>query len=430
MLTVREALHRCLATAPPVQKELVPLNVALGRILSEDVTSQTSLPPWDNSAMDGFAVRSVDTSSASSETTAADDCFTEGESTGQGPWLEVTEIIAAGSVPKLDLAEGEAARIMTGAPVPVGCDAVVMQEHTTFKDNRVQIHQEARPGQHIRREGENLQSGDLAVAKGTVLKAGHLGLCASVGRSMLTVARQPRVGIVSTGDEIVRSDQPLGPGQIYSSNSATLTALVSMAGGIPVDCGIAPDNLEATREAFQLAAECDLVLSTGGVSVGDFDLVRDAMVSLGATMEFWKIRMKPGKPLALGIIGGKPAFGLPGNPVSCHVGFLQFVRPWLRTALGDPRPFLPVVKARLGFPFRKRAGRVEFSRVNVLLTDDGWLAEDTGNQSSGNPLSMATATGLLLAEEGALDLPIGAQVSIQLLQDHIDGISNPGYPWQ
>jgi molybdopterin molybdotransferase len=154
------------------------------------------------------------------------------------------------------------------------------------------------------------------------------------------------------------------------------------------------------------------------------------MESLGATMEFWKVRMKPGKPLALGIIGGTPAFGLPGNPVSCHVGFLQFVRPWLRTALGDPNPFLPVVQARLAFPFRKRAGRVELARVHVVLTDDGWLAEDTGSQSSGSPLSMANANGLLLAEEGALDLPVGTTVSVQLLQENTMGISNPGYPWQ
>jgi molybdopterin molybdotransferase len=430
VLTVHEALHRCLATVPAVQNERVPLNLALGRVLTEDVVSQTSLPPWDNSAMDGYAVRSADTVGAGDGSTEADDCFTDDGTPVQGPWFEVIEVIAAGSVPTQTLATGQAARIMTGAPVPPGCDAVVMQEHATLVDGRVQIHKEARPGQHIRREGENLRAGSMAVSRGTVLSPGHLGLCASVGHAALMVARQPRVGIVSTGDEIVGPEQPLGPGQIHSSNSTTLMALVSMAGGIPVDCGIAPDDLEATRQAFQRASECDLVVSTGGVSVGDFDLVRDAMESLGASMEFWKVRMKPGKPLALGIIGGTPAFGLPGNPVSCHVGFLQFVRPWLRTALGDPNPFLPVVQARLGFPFRKRAGRVELARVHVVLTDEGWLAEDTGSQSSGSPLSMATANGLLLAEEGALDLPVGTTVTVQLLQERTMGISNPGYPWQ
>jgi molybdopterin molybdotransferase len=430
VLTVREALTRCLTTAPSVRTERVSLSLALGRVLAEDVVSQTSLPPWDNSAMDGFAVRTADTMGGRDGTQEVDACFTDGEPGKQGPWLEVIEVIAAGSVPTRPLSSGQAARIMTGAPVPAGCDAVVMQEHTTSMDGRVQIQQEARAGQHIRREGENLRAGALAVSKGTVLNPGHLGLCASVGQSTLEVARQPRVGIVSTGDELIRAGQALGPGQIYASNSATLAALVTMAGGIPVDCGIAPDNLEATRKAFQRAAECDLILSTGGVSVGDFDLVLDAMESLGATMEFWKVRMKPGKPLALGIIGGTPAFGLPGNPVSSHVGFLQFVRPWLRTALGDPNPFLPVVKARLEFPFRKRAGRVELVRVHVVLTDSGWLAKDTGSQSSGSPSSMASSNGLLLAEEGALDLPVGTTVCVQLIQGNMMGIAHPGYPWQ
>jgi len=430
VLTVREALDRCLKTVPAVQNERVPLGLALGRVLTEDVVSHTSLPPWDNSAMDGYAVRSSDTAGAGNGPTDEAGCFTDDGATEQGPWLEVIEVVAAGSAPTRTLATGQATRIMTGAPVPSGCDAVVMQEHATLVDGRVQIHQEARRGQHIRREGENLRAGSLAVSSGTVLSPGHLGLCASVGQSALTVARQPRVGIVSTGDEIVGPGQALGPGQIYSSNSTTLMALVSMAGGIPVDCGNAPDNLEATRQAFQRASECDLVVSTGGVSVGDFDLVREAMKSLGARMEFWKVRMKPGKPLALGIIGGTPAFGLPGNPVSCHVGFLQFVRPWLRTALGDPHPFLPVVTARLVFPFQNRAGRVELARVHVVLTDDGWVAEDTGSQSSGSPLSMATANGLLLAEEGALDLAVGTPVSVQLLDGNTLGFSTPGYPWQ
>jgi len=380
--------------------------------------------------MDGFAVRTADCDALQDSGPEVDACFADGDTGGDGPWLDVIETIPAGRVPQRSLSKGQAARIMTGAPTPHGCDAVVMQEHTNSADGRVQILRTPNEGQHIRRKGENLCSGSLAVPKGTTLAPGQLGLCAAVGRAALRVARQPRVGVVSTGDEIVRPGQELGPGQIYSSNSATLAALVSESGAIPVDCGIATDNLDATRAAFQRAAECDLIISTGGVSVGDFDVVRDAMESLGASMEFWKVRLKPGKPLALGVIGGTPAFGLPGNPVSCHVGFLQFVRPWIRSAMGDPRPFLPVVKARLDFSFRKKAGRVELARVQLELTADGWLAKDTGSQSSGSPLSMAKANGLLLAEEGALDLPVGTPVSVQLLDQSTMGISTPGYPWQ
>jgi molybdopterin molybdotransferase len=277
--------------------------------------------------------------------------------------------------------------------------------------------------------GEDVSAGDIVVNEGCSLTPAAVGLCAAVGRAHVLVARRPRVGLISTGDEIVPPGQPLGPGQIYSSNTHALAGLVLSAGAIPVDCGIAPDRVSETRAAFTKASECDLIISTGGVSVGDFDVVRQAMHELGAQMQFWKVRIKPGKPLAFGVIGGTPAFGLPGNPVSCQVGFLQFVRPWLRMAMGDPSPFLPVVQATLAQPVFKRAGRAELSRVVLHHKGDGWEATLAGTQGSGNQVSMVSANGLMLLSEETTQLQKGTIVSVQVFEHALSAQTDPGYPW-
>jgi molybdopterin molybdotransferase len=429
VLSVDEALARAVASVLAPKAEMVQLMDADGRVLFEDVTAPHPLPPWDNSAMDGLALRAADTTEGSTPPPDTDPCVAPASAKNRGRWLEIVETIAAGDTPTREIGPGQAAKIMTGAPLPIGADAVVMREHATEDGERVRVHQSATVGQHIRRQGENAPVGSVVATRGQTLTPSLLGLCAAVGRAEVCVARKPRVGIVSTGNEVVRPGSPIGPGQIYSSNSVALASWIRHAGGEPEDCGIARDDLESTKNAFTRASACDLIVSTGGVSVGDFDVVVQAMTELGASMEFWKVRMKPGKPLALGIIGDVPAFGLPGNPVSAQVGFLQFVRPWIRMSLGDPKPHLPVVDATLAFDFQKKGGRVEFARVSLVWTPLGWEAHKTGDSGSGNQLSMARANGLLLAQEEALSLPKGSPVRVQVLNGGLSEDSSPNYPW-
>jgi len=428
MLSIEQALERCLGTVPPVSTEEVALHDAYGRILAEDVHAVSPLPPWDNSAMDGFAVRAADTADANSGDGDIDPCAEQEVSSAGGPWLDITETIPAGQVGQKTIGPGQAARIMTGAPVPEGTTAIVMREHATAAADRVQIHQAAAAGAHIRRRGEDVQAGQLVLSKGQTLSPSAVGLAASVGRSHLTVAVRPTVGIVATGDELVADGKPLGPGQIYSSNTAALVGLVRAAGAIAIDCGIAPDTLDGTRAAFERASAADLIISTGGVSVGDFDVVKDAMAELGAEMQFWKVRMKPGKPLALGIIGSTPAFGLPGNPVSAQVGFLQFVRPWIQAAMGSTEPYLPVIEAQIAHSYTKRPGRAELVRVVLQQGPDGWTVRTTGGQGSGSQTSMAAADGLMMVDVDTAEILAGDTVRVQLIRAAHRGAQVPGLP--
>lgn len=428
MLPVEEALARSLATAPEPRTETVQLSDALGRVLLEDVSARAPLPPWDNSAMDGFAVRTRERRAAVDGDDL--DCDTGSSPTPDAPWLRVVGTIPAGTSLDLTLSEGEAVRIFTGAPVPLGAEAVVMQEHATLDGDRVQLHAQPQTGQHIRRKGEDVSTGDVVLRQGTTLNASRLGIAAAVGRESLVVSRRPTVGIIATGDELVRPPEPLRPGLIYSSNTTVLMGLAREAGAIPIDCGIARDSIDSTRAAFERAAACDLILSTGGVSVGDFDVVKDAMDGAGAEMAFWKVAMKPGKPLALGVIAGTPTFGLPGNPVSAQVGFLQFVRPWLRTALGDPHPYLPVVQATLAARYAKKPGRAEFIRVRLKADGSETVAIPLRRQGSGNQASMPEADGLLMMSADADVLEAGALVSVQRLTPGLPGQAEAAFPWQ
>ena len=344
-----------------------------------------------------------------------------------GP-LPVVEVIPAGVAPSKALGPGQAARIYTGAPVPAGAVAVVMQEETDLGVDTVRLRRSPAEGANIRRAGEDVQAGELVLRRGQTLTPAKLGLLSAVGICEVVVARRLRVAIVSTGDEVVPAGQPLGAGQIYSSNTAALSALITRAGGIPLDCGIAPDNLEGMRAAFCRALQADMIVTTGGVSVGDFDVVREAMAEQGAEMTFWKVRMKPGKPLAYGLIGGVPTFGLPGNPVSCFVNFLVFVRPVLRASLGDPTPHLPIWQATLTTPLRKRPGRSDFQRVTLRLRDDGVLeAARSGLQGSHvlSGLSAASALALLGPDERSLD--VGETVPVMVFEADAFARNNPGY---
>jgi molybdopterin molybdotransferase len=285
-----------------------------------------------------------------------------------------------------------------------------------------------RVGAHIRVRGSEVATGAVVGTRGHTVGAGLIGALAALGITEVPVARRPRVAILSTGDELVEPGAPLAPGQIHASNAYALAVLVREAGGEPHDLGVARDTPEALGAAFRRALAFDAVVSTGGVSVGDFDYVKDVMAELGVAMDFWKVAMKPGKPLAFGRVGAVPVFGLPGNPVSCMVNFLQFVRPWLRIHVGDPRPFLPYVEARVAQPFRRATGRPEFVRVRLWRGLDGSVqAEPAGPQGSASVLSMSGAHGFALVPADAQT--VEGIVRVQVFDptwDHAPGMT---YGW-
>lgn len=400
-----QALERCLSAVLPVLPERVALDRAFGRVLAQDIVSPIDVPPWNNSAMDGFALRAQD---------------------AQAP-LRVLETIAAGSMPTQRVLPGTCSRIMTGAPIPQGADCVVMVERTRFEQpDQVLIDERPTVGQNIRPQGGDVSTGQEVLKVGESMTPAAVAMVASLGIPSVLVAQAPRVAILGTGDEVIEPGFPRTPGQIYSSNTLALMGMVRQAGGEPVHCGIAPDDPEGLRLALERCLRCDLVLSTGGVSVGDFDHVKDVV----GTLNFWKVAVKPGKPLAFGAIKGVPFFGLPGNPVSCMVNFLQFVRPVIRRSMGDPKPFLPVIQARLTHPLRKRSGRAHLSRVTLSPSEQGWRATPTATQSSGVLMSMVLADGLTLLAPDAGDQAAGDLISVQVIRPDWGSAPSPGYPWK
>lgn len=412
MLRFEEALKTILSQTPVVADEQVPLMEAYGRILSQDLVSPIDVPPWNNSAMDGFAVRSADTASGSTT-------------------LKVVGMIGAGEFPTMTIREGCCAGIMTGAPVPPGADAVVMVENTNGSyEGTVDIYKVAQPGQNIRPQGGDVTVGSTALKAGTRLTPASVGLAASLGHAIVPVRKRPIVAILSTGDEIVAPGNRLEKGQIYASNNTMLAGMVLETGAQPIDLGIVPDTLQGSLEALSHAVEqADVVMTTGGVSAGEFDYIKKAFDELGVGMGFWKVKMKPGKPLAFGRhrIGDRSVamFGLPGNPVSCAVNYLQFVRPYLLKRLGYDRPFLPVIKAIAGEDLADRSDRLKFLRVTLEQTESGIIARSTGTQSSGVLTSMSLAHGLaILGPENNL-VEAGEEIDVQLLnQSFLDKVDS------
>ena len=401
MISVEEAREQVFSRIDVLEPERVPLLGALGRVLAEDVISDIDVAPFDNSAMDGYAVRAADVASASADSPVV---------------LSVIEYIPAGVAPRHAVGEGQASRIMTGAPVPDGADAVVMVEKTRVgaagggPGDTVGILVPARAGENVRRRAEEVRAGEAVLVVGEAVGPAAIGLAASVGHDALVVRRRPRVAIVSTGDELVEIGERPGPGQIRNSNSYSLAAQVLMAGGEPHMLGIARDNAEHTRGLLERAPEFDLMITTGGVSMGDLDVVKDVLQQIGK-LDFWKVAMRPGAPQTFGTIGGTPFFGLPGNPTSTMVGFELFVRPAIRKMAGFTALDRPRVAAQLSHDVRKKADRRYFMRARLVrIEGEGYSVAISGNQSSALLTAMHRGNCLLSLPEGETYFPAGYEV--------------------
>ncbi len=394
MLTYEEALARILAALPPVRSEQVPLAEAAGRFLAEPVVSALDLPPFDNSAMDGYAVRAADVISASAEQPVA---------------LRLIGQVGAGQVFKGGVGLQTCVRLFTGTPLPAGADAVVMQEDTRAEGDTVLVLDRARPWENVRLRGEDVKAGAVLVTPGTRLGAGHLGLLAAVGTARVRVARRPRVAIVATGSELRPPGKPLAPGQIYESNRTMLAAMLTACGAEVRPLPLVPDTLTRTRNALQRAfAENDAVVTSGGASVGQLDFVKAAFTELGGSQEFWKVAIKPGKPFVFGTLQGKLLFGLPGNPVSAFVTFLLLVRPALLRWQGAMEVALPAHPGTLVEPLVNRGDRRHFVRVRV---DAEGRVHSAGIQASHRMHSLAAANALVDAPP-ATTLAAGATVRV------------------
>lgn len=376
LTSIDAALKQVLSLLPLItEQESVPVAQAVGRILAADCISPIDVPPHCNSAMDGYALRSADSDAKSTQ-------------------LRITQRIAAGEVGK-ELKAGEAARIFTGAPVPDGADAVVMQENCEASGDALKVLQQVRPGENLRQAGEDIQAGALILTQGHRLKPQDVGLLASIGLESVSVKRRLRVSLLTTGDELVQPGTKLRPGQIYNSNYTTLHSLLQ---GLQIDvqnCGIVSDDFEGTRKALLgAAAQSDCVITTGGVSVGEEDHVK-AVIEQEGELQLWKLAIKPGKPLACGKIAGKQFFGLPGNPVSAFVTFALVVRPCLLSMLSGKQAAPKLFRVAAGFTSPESGERQEYLRCQLVQAADGLTKlQVLGNQSSGVAASLSQADGL------------------------------------
>ena len=407
MLSVLEAQQIILSRFHPCGPEVVPLLESLGRVLAQDVFAQDDLPPFDNSAMDGYAVRAEDISGAGRDSPIV---------------LSVVADISAGHPSDVIIGPGQAARIMTGAPLPQGADAVVPVEFTDELmrsgaplSAQVKAFQNSKRGEHVRRAGGDVRCGDRALSAGVVIRAAEIALMAALGITEVRVIRRPRVAVLATGDELVQPGEPLKPGLIRNANGWGTAAQVMHYGGMPIQLGIARDTVfeVMTKLVEGLRAGADLFIVSAGVSVGAHDLVKGVVLAEGE-LDFWRVRMRPGKPLAFGQFRGVPFFGLPGNPVSAMLTFEQFVRPAILKLCGRTHWHKPVVQVELAEAVTSD-GRETYARVWVQREDDHYVARLSGGQSSNVLSALVAANALVIIPEGQTHVEAGARISAQML---------------
>jgi len=380
--------------------EVVKLTDSLGRILAKDIYSGIDIPSFDNSAMDGYAVRASDTFSVSKE---------------KGKTLRVIEDVKAGFIAKKILKSGQAIRIMTGASVPKCADSVVMVEDTRPEGKYVEIFKEVEPEENIRKKGEDIKKGRCIIRKGTLLKPAHIGVMASLGISKVEVSKKPKIAVLATGDELVDVHEKLTPGKIRSSNTYSLYSQIVNCGGIPKNLGIAKDQPNKLKAKIKEGLNCDLILTSGGVSVGDYDLVKLVLAEMGTDIKFWQVAMRPGKPLVFGRIKGVPVFGLPGNPVSSMVSFEIFVKPAIIKMLGQGGDYRNAVNAILEEKITKKKGLKYFLRAKTRWENGIYVTRTTGAQGSGILKSMALANSLIILPEEKKHIKKGEEVTVWFL---------------
>ncbi len=412
MISVEDALNQILEVIVPLGREKVSILDSIGRVIDEDIYANRNIPPRDNSAMDGYAIRWEDTRGASISKPAI---------------LKVIEDIPAGTIPRMSVGTGESSRIMTGAPIPDGANAVVRVEDTEKDGQRVKVFVKAKEGQDIRPAGEDVREEELVISQGNVVRPAEIGMLAALGRSFISVYQRPLIAVVATGDELVDIDEYPTSWQIISSNSYSIAAQIIDCGAIPLQIGIAKDKRDDLVSKFKAALRADIIVSSGGVSVGDYDLVKDVMNEVGNQMKFWQVAMRPGKPLAFGSMNGIPVFGLPGNPVSSMVSFEQFVRPSILKMMGHRNLFRRIVRATLKDDITKKKGTRHFIRARVNYENGRYFATITGEQGSGILKSMVMANGLIILPEYAASVKKGEKVSIQLIDRSCEQTSKTEY---
>lgn len=404
LLDVDEARRRIVAAVGPLKAVTVPILDALGLVLAESVRAEQNVPSFRNSAMDGYAVRHADTTLADPVRPAR---------------LTVVGEVAAGQVPDCSVGAGQAVRIMTGAMLPEGADAVVRFEETDewergARRSTVLVRREARAWDNVREAGEDVSAGDIVLPEGTFLHAAAIGVLASLGRRSVAVHRKPRIGVLSTGHELVELGSALAPGKIRDSNGPMLVALVREAGAEPVSLGVAGDCIDAIRAKLARLAGIDLLLISGGVSQGDFDLVKDVLHRDGA-VDFWQVRIKPGKPLAFGRLGAVPMLGLPGNPAAAFVAFLEFGVPAIRAMQGRVDLTLPTLRARLLERLENRGGRRHFIRGRLERAGEEYVVRPSGSQGAGMLTSAARSNCLIVLPETVEVAAADEMVDVQIL---------------
>jgi molybdopterin molybdotransferase len=404
MLSFEEAREMILSNVAPMEAEPVEILKSLGRVIAEDVIAPLNLPSFDNSAMDGYAVR-------------VSDC-------NQFAPLTVSGYIPAGGTAVAEVLPGNAIRIMTGAPVPSGCDAIVPLEDVEEAEGEREdiwiVKTAPRVGQHIRFAGEDVKRGEIVLPVGTQIRVPAVSVLASLGKTQVQVYRKPVVAILATGDELVEPGQALAEGKLYNSNSVALAAAVREAGAIPMILGIACDDRDDLLEKITAGLQADALITAAGVSVGDRDFVRETLAEVGVNELFWKVGMKPGKSMAFGKRSGKPVFSLPGNPVSAMITFEEMARPALLKMMGHQKVLRPLVTATLREDIRKKSGRVFFSRVRLERVNGRFLVWNAGNQETGFVQTLLHADALAVLPADRVSFEAGEEINVHILSSLLE----------